>query len=219
MDDNELYFFGLSGDAADNSNQVDKDLKIKDLVECKSLQLKYPVCFDCFSTIIARLESKIQNKESERDVYMKELQKIEKKLGLLNQASDSELEAELRTLEAEEQELDKLLQKQEEEEKSNESEFEKLTKQKESLQHEEKTFWRDVNNYEKNLSGFQESLAQADNLIANLDWQFKRLRNTNFINEVFFISTLDEFGTISGFRMGKLPTTDVKWDEINAAIG
>lgn len=34
MDDHDLYFFGLSGDAADNSNQVDKDLKIKDLVEC-----------------------------------------------------------------------------------------------------------------------------------------------------------------------------------------
>jgi beclin 1 len=45
------------------------------------------------------------------------------------------------------------------------------------------------------------------------------LRNTNFINEVFYISTLDEFGTISGFRMGRLPTTDVKWEEINAAIG
>ena len=87
------------------------------------------------------------------------------------------------------------------------------------MQSEEKVFWRDVNNYEKNLSGFQESLASADNLISNLDSQFKRLRNTNFINEVFFISTQDEFGTISGFRMGKLPTTEVKWDEINAAVG
>ena len=53
----------------------------------------------------------------------------------------------------------------------------------------------------------------------NLDWQFKRLKSTNVINEVFYISTLDEFGTISGFRMGKLPTCDVKQDEINAAIG
>ncbi len=76
-----------------------------------------------------------------------------------------------------------------------------------------------MNNYEKNLVGFQSSLAQADYLIQNLDWQFKRLRNTNFINEVFYISTADEFGTISGFRLGRLPTTEVKWDEINAALG
>jgi beclin 1 len=36
---------------------------------------------------------------------------------------------------------------------------------------------------------------------------------------VFLISSADEFGTISGFRMGKLPTIDVKWNEINIAIG
>jgi beclin 1 len=39
------------------------------------------------------------------------------------------------------------------------------------------------------------------------------------MNEVFFISSLDEFGTISGFRFGRLPTVDVKWEEINAAVG
>lgn len=33
MNDHDLYFFGLTGDAADNSNQVDRELKIKDLVE------------------------------------------------------------------------------------------------------------------------------------------------------------------------------------------
>ena len=36
---------------------------------------------------------------------------------------------------------------------------------------------------------------------------------------MFFISSADEFGTISGFRLGRLPTVDVKWDESNAAIG
>ena len=36
---------------------------------------------------------------------------------------------------------------------------------------------------------------------------------------MFYISTKDEFGTISGFRLGRLPTTEVKWEEINAAIG
>ena len=37
---------------------------------------------------------------------MKELVKIEKKIDKVSQAKDSDLEAELRTLEAEEQELD-----------------------------------------------------------------------------------------------------------------
>lgn len=33
------------------------------------------------------------------------------------------------------------------------------------------------------------------------------------------MGTSEEVGTISGFRLGRLPTTDVKWDEINAALG
>lgn len=49
--------------------------------------------------------------------------------------------------------------------------------------------------------------------------QYKRLARSNFINEIFYISSIDEFGTISGFRFGRLPTIDVKWEEINAAIG
>lgn len=69
------------------------------------------------------------------------------------------------------------------------------------------------------MIGFQESLAQADNLISSLDSQYKRLRSTNVLNEVFQIGTTDEFGTISGFRLGRLPTIEVKWDEINAALG
>jgi len=49
---------------------------------------------------------------------------------------------------------------------------------------------------------------------------YQRMRKTNFINEVFNISTLNEFGTISGFRLGRIESTsDVKWDEINTALG
>ena len=66
---------------------------------------------------------------------------------------------------------------------------------------------------------FQDSLSSVDSIITNLDYQYKRLKKTNFIKEVFYISTIDEFGTISGFRLGKLPTVDVKWEEINAALG
>eukprot|EP00347_Sterkiella_histriomuscorum_P012786 403367229 len=222
MDDHDLYFFGLSGDASDNSNQVDKDLKIKDLVEtgqAQQLQLKYPICFECFDCIIKRLYEKIHGEEEDMGLYVKELQKVEKKLSALQNVNESDLEQELKQLEQEDQELDKVLAEINLDEKNNQEELQRLQKAKDSLQSEEKQFWRDVNNYEKNLSGFQESLSQADYLIQNLDWQFKRLRNTNFINEVFYISTLDEFGTISGFRLGKLPTTDVKWDEINSAIG
>lgn len=49
---------------------------------------------------------------------------------------------------------------------------------------------------------------------------YKKLRKTNFINEVFHISSMDQYGTISGFRLGRIDQlNDVKWDEINTALG
>jgi hypothetical protein len=33
LDEHQLYFFGLSGDAAEHSQHVDRELKVKDIVE------------------------------------------------------------------------------------------------------------------------------------------------------------------------------------------
>jgi hypothetical protein len=79
----------LSGDAAELSFQAEKDLKIRDLVEAgktadeegqSNIQIKYPVCLDCFEMIIRGVETKIHKSEAERDIYMRELSKIEKKI-------------------------------------------------------------------------------------------------------------------------------------------
>ena len=48
---------------------------------------------------------------------------------------------------------------------------------------------------------------------------YERLEQTTFIHEVFEINSAGEFGTISGFRLGKNTTIDIKWDEVNAALG
>lgn len=36
---------------------------------------------------------------------------------------------------------------------------------------------------------------------------------------MFPIATADDFGTICGFRLGRLSSNDVKWEEINMALG
>ena len=57
------------------------------------------------------------------------------------------------------------------------------------------------------------------NKLSMLKKMYERLEKTTFINEVFEISSAGEFGTISGFRLGKNQTIDIKWEEVNAAIG
>lgn len=39
------------------------------------------------------------------------------------------------------------------------------------------------------------------------------------LNDLFYIGSCDQFGTISGLRLGRLDTEHVPWDEINAAWG
>lgn len=47
----------------------------------------------------------------------------------------------------------------------------------------------------------------------------QRLQETTYISRVFEISSVDEIGTISGFRLGRTQRVDVPQEEINAALG
>jgi hypothetical protein len=89
LDEHQLYCLGMQGDAAELSFQAEKDLKIRDLVEAAKhadpqghtvIQVKYPVCLECFELIILGMEQKIHKEEADRDIYMRQLQKVEKKI-------------------------------------------------------------------------------------------------------------------------------------------
>jgi chromosome segregation ATPase len=106
---------------------------------------------------------------------MRGLKKIEGKITKAREVDEAAVKAELRMLEREEAELDKELARLEQEEKAYEAELEKLRTQKTALEADEKGFWKDVNNYEKNLVVFQDSLASANSQIDSLRSQYTRL--------------------------------------------
>jgi beclin 1 len=47
----------------------------------------------------------------------------------------------------------------------------------------------------------------------------ERLKHSNVINDAFHIWHDGPFGTINGFRLGRIPDWPVDWGEINAALG
>lgn len=49
--------------------------------------------------------------------------------------------------------------------------------------------------------------------------QSERLEKTNALNATFHIWHSGHFGTINTFRLGRLPSEPVDWNEINAAWG
>lgn len=98
---------------ADFSSSIVKSLKIKDFADAvtaaKNIQLKHPVCFECFDEILKQLEFKVKSQEQERDMYKQELSRIEEELSTSGARAEKEMLDELLKLEEEEGRLDQAL--------------------------------------------------------------------------------------------------------------
>ncbi len=46
-----------------------------------------------------------------------------------------------------------------------------------------------------------------------------RFDSINIFNNTFFIRYIGHFGTINGFKLGRLPSQQVEWSEINCGLG
>lgn len=58
--------------------KVQKDLKIKDFAEKNlKLVLKQPICYDCFTDILKKMETTVNAQEKERNMYKEELETFE----------------------------------------------------------------------------------------------------------------------------------------------
>lgn len=107
---------------------------------------------------------------------------------------------------------------QEEEEKLD-KELQALEDEMNGLDEEEQEFWDKSIEYQMNLQNFQN---ERDSINLKYDHdvkQYERLQKTVVYNDAFCISHDGPFGTINGFRLGKLSTHQVEWNEINAAWG
>jgi hypothetical protein len=147
------------------------------------------VCFECFGEILKQLEYKVKSQEQERDMYKAELQAIEQELAESDSAKDDELLRELEALEETERELDRGLAEVEKQEMTQQKMMAGLDKSKGVIQAQEEQIWQKVNDYERELLTQLELNKQVDCQIKNVNQLYKRLRKTNFVNEVFKISS------------------------------
>ena len=193
----DAIFFGQQEGAIANMSTTQTHsetmlaLRIKDFAEQKAIQLKHPVCFECFGEILKQLEYKVKSQEQERDMYKAELQAIEQELAESDSAKDDELLRELEALEETERELDRGLAEVEKQEATQQKMMSGLDKSKGVIQAQEEQIWQKVNDYERELLTQLELNKQVDCQIKNVNQLYKRLRKTNFVNEVFKISSQD----------------------------
>lgn len=124
-------------------------------------------------------------------MYKAELQAIEQELAESDSAKDDELLRELEALEETERELDRGLAEVEKQEMTQQKMMAGLDKSKGVIQAQEEQIWQKVNDYERELLTQLELNKQVDCQIKNVNQLYKKLRKTNFVNEVFKISSQD----------------------------
>lgn len=83
----------------------------------------------------------------------------------------------------------------------------------------EDRYWLD---YGEMMMQLTQHVEERDALLTRTELaqrQLEALRGVSVLSDVFHIWHDGPFGTISGFRLGRTPTLQVEWDEINAAWG
>mmetsp|Transcript_8755 Transcript_8755/g.16594 ORF Transcript_8755/g.16594 Transcript_8755/m.16594 type:complete len:507 (-) Transcript_8755:318-1838(-) len=83
----------------------------------------------------------------------------------------------------------------------------------------EDRYWHDFNAYVQDLRVLAEERDAAKVKADRSAQRLQLLRLSNVYDDVFRIWHQGPFGTISGFRLGRVPEFPVEWDEINAAWG
>ena len=138
--------------------------------------------------------------EKEDDFSLKQLEKEFAELEMEEKA----LKLELTTLQSDhdriEQELDEQLAA------------------KETLESEEEKYWKEYSKYKRELQNAEDEYKGFEGKLKYTQTQIE-LKKTNVFNSTFHIWHVGAFATINGFRLGRLSSVPVEWNEINAAWG
>lgn len=122
-----------------------------------------------------------------------------------------------------EEELLEQLQKLEDRYNDLQTEHEQVDIQAEMLSARQNQYWYHWNEFVQEMDFFRTQQESIEQQMTNQSKELQRLNTTNVFNDAFHIWFEGFFGTINGFRMGKLSSTafhqPVEWNEINAAWG
>jgi DNA repair exonuclease SbcCD ATPase subunit len=115
--------------------------------------------------------------------------------------------------------LKESLKELEEETKKYETELAEVNKEAAELEESEQKYWEKISELESRLLETEEENGKVKSALTHFNQEYQRLAGINVISDNFKITCPERVAAINGFRLGKLQTEDVKWDEINVALG
>ncbi|KAK3559915.1 hypothetical protein QTP86_026950 [Hemibagrus guttatus] len=212
--------FTLIGEASDGGTMENLSRRLKvtsDLFDIMSGQsdVDHPLCEECTDTLLDHLDTQLHITENECQNYKKCLE-------LLSQLQEEDEDTLLKELQQLRQEEETLIQELESIEQQRESVAMEITdarRHAQQLDTEELQYQKEYCEFKRQQLELDDELKSVDNQMRYCQAQLDRLKKTNVFNATFHIWHSGQFGTINNFRLGRLPSVPVEWNEINAAWG
>lgn len=181
-------------------------------------EVDHPLCEECTDTLLDMLDQQLKMTEDECKDYTELLEKLSSETEDADETEDA-LDIELQQLKEEEERLCAHLEAIENERKEITEAIEKEKERTKQLESEEKRMYQEYNEYKRQLLEYEEAQRSVDNQLKYAKAQLDKLKKTNVFNATFHIWHSGHFGTINNFRLGRLPSVPVDWNEINAGWG
>uniref|UniRef100_A0A8C6SK66 Beclin-1 n=1 Tax=Neogobius melanostomus TaxID=47308 RepID=A0A8C6SK66_9GOBI len=212
--------FTLIGDASDGGTMENLSRRLKvtgDLFDIMSGQtdVDHPLCEECTDTLLDHLDTQLNITENECQNYKQCLEL----LSHLEVEQEETLLAELQQLKEEEEALIQELEAVEEQRATVAQDLAQSRVQSQQLDTEELQYQKEYSEFKRQQLELDDELKSVDNQMRYCQIQLDRLKKTNVFNATFHIWHSGQFGTINNFRLGRLPSVPVEWNEINAAWG
>uniref|UniRef100_A0A9J7YF75 Beclin-1 n=1 Tax=Cyprinus carpio carpio TaxID=630221 RepID=A0A9J7YF75_CYPCA len=212
--------FTLIGEASDGGTMENLSRRLKvtsDLFDIMSGQtdIDHPLCEECTDALLDHLDTQLSMTENECQNYKSCLE-------LLSQLPEEEEASLLNALQQLKQEEESLIQELESIEVQREAVAKELAEGRNHSQlmdTEELQYQKEYCEFKRQQLELDDDLKSVDNQMRYCQIQLDRLKKTNVFNATFHIWHSGQFGTINNFRLGRLPSVPVEWNEINAAWG
>ena len=176
-----------------------------------------PICAECTELLFAEYDDILKQETKENQAYKLYLAQLQK--GKLLSDGDSKVMEQIRALEAEERSLEASIREMADERVGVRKQLQDLQVSGQKIDILEEKYWKDYNKYLMELREFEEEREALKVQLKHSMGQLDTLQKTDVYNDTFHIWHEGHFGTINGFRLGRLPSQPVEWNEINAAWG
>eukprot|EP01130_Rhizamoeba_saxonica_P000602 TRINITY_DN10565_c0_g1_i1.p1 TRINITY_DN10565_c0_g1~~TRINITY_DN10565_c0_g1_i1.p1 ORF type:complete len:473 (+),score=88.64 TRINITY_DN10565_c0_g1_i1:38-1456(+) len=189
-------------------------IKLIDLISDR-YAIDFPLCLECAKNEIENLTEELEYIEGDIKTYESYLRNITD----VDEDDLDEIERQIAEMEIEEKELLEMINEAESRKSSLDDQLGKLNESEINLNSLDQEYWELYATVKSEKDQLEE---ERESFASQMEWQENRLekcRKTYFLNDAFHIWHFGHFATLNGYRLGRLSSQNVDWNEINAAWG